>query len=371
MKTSGPDTLLHLLSLEDNENDKQLLKAALEADRYKCQITHLQSREAFAAILKQRKFDLIISDFTMPSFDGMSALGMAKKLQPDTPFILLTGTIGEEQAVEIIKAGAADCVLKANLFRIGAAVRRALREADEQARRKHTEDALRALAGRLQASREEERLLISREIHDDLGEALTTQKLGLGWLRNCLNTRSPALISWEEVFAKIDALGALADATANRVRKLCTRLRPAILDDLGLAAAIEWQAQEFQSRTGIRYKISQNVELTGLENTQATAVFRIFQEILTNIARHSRASRTTISLKKHKLGLVLQVRDNGKGITKNQVNSKTSLGILGMRERAMVLGGEIEIQGKAGVGTLVVVTIPLVRGAQSRVKRKV
>ena len=261
--------------------------------------------------------------------------------------------------MEFLKRGAADCVLKDNISRLGSVLRRALREADEHAKRKQAEGALRALAARLQASREEERILISREIHDELGEALTAQKLGLSWLRGRLEKPDKASIPWEDIFAKIDALGALANATADRVRKLCAELRPSILDDLGLAAAIEWQVKEFHSRTNIRCEIVHNVNVEDIGNDQATAVFRIFQEILTNVARHARASKVLVSLKKKDNDLVLQVKDNGKGIADQQLNNKTSLGILGMCERAALIGGELSIRGKPGRGTTAMVTIPL------------
>lgn len=359
MKNPASKRPLYILYLEDNPHDRHLVEQTLKDDGLECRFACAQTKGEFLAALKADAFDLILSDFTLPSYDGAAALDAAKKWQPEVPFVLLSGTIGEERAVEFLKGGAADCVLKENMSRLGSVVRRALREADEHARRKQAEGALRALAGRLQASREEERILISREIHDELGEALTAQKLGLSWLRGRLEKPDKASIPWKEVFAKIDTLGALANATADRVRKLCAELRPSILDDLGLAAAIEWQVKEFHSRTSIRCEIVHNVNVGEIGNDQATAAFRIFQEILTNVARHAHASKVMVSLKKKGDNLVLQVKDNGKGIADQQVNSKTSLGILGMRERAALIGGELGIRGKPGRGTTVIVTIPL------------
>lgn len=359
MRTADTKSRLEVLYLEDNSHDRRLVEETLRADGFDCSYTRARTKGEFLTALKTDRFDLILSDFTLPSFDGRAALDAAKTMQPESPFILVSGTVGEEQAVEFLKAGAADCVLKDKLVRLAAAVRRALREASERAGRKQAEEALRALAGRLQASREEERILISREIHDELGEALTAQKLGLSWLRTRLGTRDAASIPWDQVFAKIEALSSLADATARRVRKLCSDLRPSILDDLGLVAAIEWQTHEFQSRTGIRCGISCNLEIDSLANDRSVGLFRIFQELLTNVARHSSASRVRISLKKAKASLVLQVKDNGKGIADHQITSKTSLGILGMRERATLLGGELAISGKPGRGTVAMVTVPL------------
>src|SRR5882724_10114609 len=217
MEEVSAKTSLSILCLEDNPNDRQLMEVALAGDGLNCRFTHVEERKEFEAALKQKKFDLIVSDFTLPSYDGRSALSVVRELQPETPFILFSGTIGEERAVEFLKSGATDCVVKDNFERLGSVVRRALREAEERAKRKNAEEALRAqasqlraLAARLQASREEERILISREIHDELGEVLTAQKLGLSWIRNRLSLGGET-IPWKQVFEKIDMLGTLAD----------------------------------------------------------------------------------------------------------------------------------------------------------------
>ena len=356
---------LRILSLEDDPDDRRLMAAMLARDGLVCDLVYAQTRTEFETALSQGKFDLIMSDFTLPAYDGLSALAAGKKQQPETPFILISGTIGEERAVEMLKSGATDCVLKENLGRLGMVVRRALSEAEERMKRRTAEegmraqtDQLRALAARLQASREEERMRISREIHDELGEALTSQKLGLVWIRQRLTALGQAG-ALEPVFSKIDFLGALADGTAGRVRRLCTELRPPILDDLGLPAAIEWQAREFQARTNIQCKIIQDAGAFDLKDEPATAVFRIFQEILTNVARHAKAARVDVELKTAGEDLILQVSDNGRGITEDKLTGGVSLGILGMRERATLLGGRLTIHGSPGEGTTVTVSIPM------------
>lgn len=365
MKTGIAKTALQILHLEDDPNDRLIVAATLQADGLNCQLHSAADGNEFESALQEDQFDLILSDFTLPAYDGAAALVAARKFQPETPFVLLSGTIGEERAVEFLKNGAADCVLKDNLARLGPVVRRALREAEERAKRKTAEAALvrqatrlRALAARLQASREEERSRISREIHDELGEALTTQKFGLAWIRRWLETRDGA-IPREQVFEKVDSLKLLADETANRVRKLCTELRPPILDDLGLAAVIEWQVREFQARTNIRCELAQPPGTLKLDDERATAVFRIFQEILTNVARHAHASKVQVALKMVRKNLVLRVSDNGKGINQGQITGGRSLGILGMRERATLLGGRLALRGTPGKGTIVTVSIPL------------
>jgi signal transduction histidine kinase len=360
-------TSLRILHLEDNLNDRELVQMALLQDGLNGHFLSVETRQDFESAIRKGGFDLIISDFTMPAYDGESALVASRKFQPETPFIFISGTIGEERVVEFLKAGVADCVLKDNLPRIGPAVRRALREAEERKGRENAEAALReqamqlrALAARLQTSREEERLRISRELHDELGAALTAHKYGLEWIRRQLDKPVRAT-SRKEIFEKLESLKVLADATAGRVRKLCTELRPLILDDLGLAAAIEWQAQEFQKRTNVQYEILLPPDSLDINNEQAIAIFRIFQEILTNVARHANASRILIQLKIVDGRLVLEVKDNGKGMDRDKIagGPSQSFGILGMRERALLVGGEILIKSASGKGTIVTVSVPI------------
>jgi DNA-binding NarL/FixJ family response regulator len=369
---------LHILCLEDDEDDRRLMEAALTKDGLNYQIVQVQERNDFEAILKLNQFDLIVSDFSLPGYDGATALAAAKEIQPDTPFILLSGTIGEERAVDFLKAGATDCVLKQNLSRLGSAIRRAIAEAKEKMNRQKAEELLRtqatelrALAARLQASREEERIRISRELHDEMGEMLTAQKFALSWMRQQLSNGDQVMVE-KEILGRIDSLGLLIDQMAGRVRQLCTELRPSILDHLGLVAAIEWQANEFQSRTGIVCHLPQKVDSLNLDEQQATAVFRIFQEILTNVARHARASEVSVELKLAGQNLILQVQDNGEGISDAKLMGGTSLGILGMRERMTLLGGQLLIRGIPAKGTTVTLSVPLNRiGSGSADKRVV
>jgi signal transduction histidine kinase len=143
-----------------------------------------------------------------------------------------------------------------------------------------------------------------------------------------------------------------------------TELRPSVLDDLGLTAAIEWQAKEFQNRSGIKCELTINPEEIALDRNRSTAIFRIFQETLTNVARHASATNIHVSMEKKGNRLMLEVRDNGKGITEDRVMGPKSLGLMGMRERALFLGGDLQISGITGKGTTVTVIIPVDRGKQ-------
>lgn len=212
---------------------------------------------------------------------------------------------------------------------------------------------LRQLAGYLQTIREEERTVIAREIHDELGQALTAMKMDLVWLTNHWPQASEALL------ARLAGLIDLTNNTINTVRKLATQLRPSILDNLGLTAAIEWQAQEFQTRTGVECELSAWPEEAELEPDQATALFRIFQETLTNVTRHSQATKVCVRLWQEPRRVTLEIKDNGRGITKDEILNSHSLGLRGMQERASLLGGEFNIKGEKNIGTIVTAWIPL------------
>lgn len=227
----------------------------------------------------------------------------------------------------------------------------ARQQAEEQLKRSNEE--LRALSARLQSVREEESIRIARAIHDDLGGALTGLKMDLSWLGKRLPESGT-----EAARQKLDSMSEFIDETMQKVRNISTELRPSVLDDLGLSAAIVWQAREFQQRTEIECKITSLQEEIALRPETATAVFRILQEILTNVARHANASLIEISLEEHGSSLVLKVSDNGVGISDSNVSDTKSLGLIGMRERAVVFGGRVDITGAEGNGTTVTVSIP-------------
>jgi len=218
---------------------------------------------------------------------------------------------------------------------------------------KISSNLLRELAIHLQTVREEERTLIAREIHDELGQVLTVLKIQLSLLGNKLN---PDQISLKE---KINLLSNLIDQSVESVQKISAKLRPTILDELGLNAAIEWQTEEFEKLTNIKCSLVMPKDDLKLSSNKSTAIFRIFQEALTNIARHSEADKVNISLLTDQLNLNLEITDNGRGISIEQIKDFKSLGIHGMEERAMVFGGQVTFDSFSGKGTKVKVEIPI------------
>ncbi len=226
------------------------------------------------------------------------------------------------------------------------------KEMDKRLRESH--NRLRSFAERLQMIREEERATIAREIHDDLGQSLTALKMDISWVKN-----NPEM-DVEAKMAKFDMMLDLTNSTIQTVKRIATELRPGILDDLGLIPAIEWQTAEFQNRFKIQCNISINKSDVIIKDEISIAVFRIFQETLTNVARHSGATKVDIKLNFHVDNkLTMEITDNGVGIDEEQINSLKSLGLFGMRERVNILNGEMEIIGERGKGTKVKVLIPV------------
>jgi PAS domain S-box-containing protein len=213
-------------------------------------------------------------------------------------------------------------------------------------------DQLRALAARVQDAREEERTRVAREIHDELGQALTSIKIDLSSLIHEFPPEPQQL-------KRIESISTIVDQTIKSIRRISTELRPGILDDLGLIAAVEWAAEEFEARTGTKCRLDLPDNDGAIDPDRATAVFRILQETLTNVARHAKATCVDVRLLKESAGVILEVHDNGKGATEEQLSAAESLGIRGMRERALLLGGELIIQGVPSQGTSIRVSIPL------------
>jgi PAS domain S-box-containing protein len=237
--------------------------------------------------------------------------------------------------------------------------------------RKQAEDALqcsleelRALAARLQSVREEERTRVAREIHDELGQVLTGIMLESASLIRELPSGAKQQSNRAEYIMK------LARETIQTVRRIATELRPEILD-LGLRAAVEWAAKEFQSRTGMNCRLELPEDDIVIDQERATALFRILQETLTNVARHANATQVNVRLAKEESTLILEVHDNGKGINKEELLAGRSLGILGMRERALLLGGGLAISGGPGQGTTIEVRIKEVTTKRHEVRSSI
>jgi two-component system sensor histidine kinase UhpB len=475
---------LRVLNVEDSARDSALLRHHLERAPYELTFARVETAAAMQAALAAQTWDVILCDYDMPQFNALAALALLKELTLDIPFIIISGTIGEELAVEAMLAGAHDYLMKGKLARLVPTIERELQEAKNRQARRQAEEALktsesalralfaamsdvifefdaqgcckkiaptnppnlyrppatylgqtledlfapaeaayflaqirhtlaagqpqtvhyplqyaeqefwfegsisplgqdsvvwiarditerrrseeqlkaystqlRALTASLSSAREEEGIRIAREVHDELGSLLT----GLRWELKYLDSVLPQAADPCQVPAlteKLTGMLQLTDRMTYTVRRIASELRPSLLDDFGLAEAIAWQAQEFQTRTGIQCHCQSTTGQRALNKHKTTALFRIFQESLTNILRHAQASLVEITLAEGIEDFVLTIRDNGRGITPEQQDGLHSLGLLGMRERAHLVGGQVAISGKPTLGTVVTVRVP-------------
>ena len=318
--------------------------------------------------VRDEDFAAILMDVRMPGLDGFTTARMIRDSirSRHTPIIFLTSAREDLEtmsrsyragAVDYIEKPAAAEVLRSKLSvfiglndmnRILSA-ELAERELSEQ-RLRASEENLRALAAHLQSVREEERIHIAREIHDELGQALTGLKFDI-------NAMAKSCAEGQSITEKTQGLAQQIDRIINSVRRIASGLRPEVLDEIGLAAAIEWQAREFSRRTGIRCVVEIAPGFTDPDKDRSTALFRIFQELLTNVARHANATKVAVQLADSEL-LTLKVEDNGRGIQDQEFESPKSLGFLGLRERVLAFGGSIDVKGREGKGTSVSVSIP-------------
>ncbi|MBM3852250.1 MAG: response regulator [Verrucomicrobia bacterium] len=482
--------LLRVLQVEDSAGDAALVQRWLTKGGFRVEALRVEDAGRMRAALAEREWDIVIADYRLPQFSAPAALALLQETGRDLPFIVVSGTIGEENAVALMKAGANDYLMKDNLTRLAPTVAREVAEArrreegrrtkaelgrsqalltaltagttdaiyvkdakgryglynagaasafgipatealgrddtalwpareagevmatdrrimaggctetveeqltvagnrraflstkgpmrdaegrvtglfgisrditdrkamEEHLRRSH--DELRALAARLQTVREEQSTHIAREIHDVLGQQLTALKLDLVWLKRRAGTAGEAALA-ASMGRKIAATSELVDAAIKTVQKIATELRPGILEKLGLAAAVAQEVRDFGSWTGLPCEFESAAAGVELSPERATGVFRILQEALTNVARHARAATVRVRLASASDGLTLEVADDGRGIPPEELAGGRSLGLLGMHERARLLGGQLDIRGEDGRGTTVRLRVPL------------
>lgn len=481
---------LRLLCVEDLADDAELLCATLESSGCDLTFQRVDTEQDMRAALARQTWDVVTSDYHLPAFGAEKALATLKEFDPEIPFIVVSGCVGEEAAVALMKAGANDYVMKDRLARLAPAIERELREAqgrrararmeqalrdserrlseimqalgdgilvcdhdgklltmnseaerllgwreddilgrnihplihgrkvdgccypeeecpiqkvcrtmvahrsdseifvrrdgsafpveyvatpfsiydvaasvtvfrDISARRKADEELkasrreLRELSEFLQSVREDERTRIARELHDELGQMLTALKIDVGWLEGQLAGGE------EKICTKLAAMEKMVDQTVDSVRRISTDLRPWILDDLGLGAAIEWLVERFEQQSGIACEAHViDEEDWPTDEHIATAIFRIVQEALTNITRHAEASQVLVEIMRLGDNILVQVHDDGKGFDFEAAAKKKRFGLLGVRERVDMLGGHLHIISRPGAGTSLHVKVP-------------
>jgi signal transduction histidine kinase len=367
-ETMSGSSVASILIVDDDRRNLMALQELLQG-LGQLVLAH-SGEEALRCVLKQ-EFAVILLDVRMPGVDGFETARLIRERQRSrhTPVIFVTGATEDVGSMfRGYEVGAVDYIVKPlipevlkskvavfiELYAKNSALVREIAEHEQTgARLRESEENLRALSTRMRSVREDEQIRIAREIHDELGQALTGLKMDLTWLTGKLPADQKPLLK------KIKSMFRLIDDTIRSVRKIASGLRPDLLDEVGLAAAIGWQARDFQLRTGIRCNVNLPPDSDGLDQERSTAVFRIFQEVLTNVARHANATRVDVSMRQDADTLTLEVQDNGRGITAAEMRGSKSLGLLGMRERVLLFSGKLDINGTRGRGTQVTVSLPL------------
>jgi signal transduction histidine kinase len=353
---SHPKPPVRILHLEDSRVDHALVRYALQRSQMACELTLVDTMDDLQVQLETASFDILLADYHLPGFTGLDAWALAQELRPELPFVVLSGAIGESAAVEAMHRGVSDYLLKDNMHRLAHVIERAL-EISESRRAKAFADAeladsrqrLAELAEHLQASIEQERSDISREIHDDIGGALTAVKLDLAWV----GRHATDEVMQRHIQSAMEMLQHALDAS----QRIMLNLRPPILDQ-GLVAAVQWLGTSFERRTGSRVVVRRSADVIEVPREVQLVAYRTAQEALTNVAKHAQASAVTIDLSDREGFLTLEVSDNGCGLDAQALRKAKSFGLLGLKERAAKVGGWLDVSSSPR-GTSVILSVPL------------
>ena len=354
--SNGGDSELQILHLEDSEFDHELTLAHLARGQVRARVRRIDSEAEFLGALDERGWDAIISDYNLPGFSGLVALDLLKASGRDVPFILVSGEIGEDTAVEAMRNGASDYLLKNNLARLVPALLHAI-EATETRRARvradreldESKQRLRELAQHLQNSIEQERSAIAREIHDDVGGSLTALKFDLYWIARHADS--------DAVLGRVNSALETVTLAIDSSKRIMHNLRPAILEQ-GLVAALHWLASRFEKRTGVECVIRLPADAPDLPAGVPLVAYRTAQEALTNITKHAQATRVRLDLSLAGGVLSLEISDNGLGLGADDLAKARSFGIRGLHERAGTVGGWVELSS-SGSGTTLILSVPL------------
>ena len=348
---------LQILHLEDSAVDHQLVRLALLKSGEHCVLERVETLEEFELQVQTRHFDVILADYRLPGFTALDAWQIIQNKLQQPPFILLSGAIGEPAAVSAIKSGVSDYLAKDDLSRLAQIIRRSLevhrirlakKRADEELAL--SERRLADLADHLQMTMEQERAAIAREIHDDIGGALAAVRFDLSWI----GRHTTDSVTLEHVFAATEMVQHALGAS----QRIMMNLRPAILDQ-GLVAAVQWLAAGFSKRTGIETSVIALPEKSPLSKAVQLVAYRTAQEALTNIAKYANCDQVTIDLSDAKSVLTLEIKDNGKGVSNDDLNKPKAFGLRGLHERAKTVGGWLDVSSNCHSGTSIILSVPL------------
>lgn len=334
---------LAILFIEDSESDARLVARTLDRAGFSSTWERVDTEAALREALARRSWHVVVSDSSVPGLGPLAALRVARELEPRVPFIVLSGAVVPELAIDVMRSGAADWISKDELDRLAPVIQRQLDQAPT------------SIATRVLAAQEAERRTIARGLHDELGQLLTALRLTLEAARHGRgSTRA----------RKLDEALVLVEQGVAQVRTVALGLWPTILDDLGLPAALRWLAQRDARRDGIAIHVEVD-EIGRLPSEIEVACFRVAQEALTNALRHASARTIHLRLCATEGAIAVEVRDDGVGfdpaVAWQRASAGESLGLAGMRERVALTGGRFELDAAPGRGTTVRASLPLAR----------
>jgi signal transduction histidine kinase len=348
---------LRILHLEDSLIDHELVRLTLCRSEEHYELNRVETLKEFELLTQTSHFDVILADYRLLGFTALDAWHVLQKQTKPPPFILLSGAIGEPAAVSAIRTGISDYLAKDDLSKLTQVIRRTLevhriRQAKETTdiELAHSERRLADFAEHLQMTIEQERAATAREIHDDIGGSLAAIKFDLSWIGR--HTDDPVML--EHVTAATEMLQHALEAS----QRIMMNLRPAILDQ-GLIAAVRWLATEFSKRTGIETAIHAPPENEVIPKAVQLVAYRTAQEALTNIAKYAGCNQVTIDLSDAENVLTLEIKDNGKGISSEELKKPKAFGIRGLQERAKTVGGWLDVSTHRKVGTSIILSVPL------------
>ena len=355
------DSPVRILHLEDSAIDHALVQRSLLRSEFLFTITRVETLDEFRDALQQQAIDAIVADYRLRGFTAIDAWQMLRGQPQIPPFILLSGAIGESAAVAAIKLGMSDYLQKDDVGKLAHVVQRAI-EVQKTRLAKDRADAELALSERrladfaehLQATIEQERASIAREIHDDIGGALAAVKLDLAWIGRHLSD--------PQTLGHVQAATEMLQHALGASQRIMMNLRPAILDQ-GLVAAVDWLATGFERRTGIRTTFRSTTTDQVLSKEIQLAAYRTAQEALTNISKHARCTQVGIDLTDTNSVLTLEVSDNGQGFAPALAGKPKAYGLKGLHERAKSVGGWLDISTADGRGASIILSVPLAQAA--------
>jgi signal transduction histidine kinase len=357
MVPKAPDQTLSILHLEDSSADHALTALTLRRSGLPCQLRQVDTLPEFQRLVDTQTYDLILADYRLPGFTALDAWAHVAKMSQPPSFVLLSGAIGEAAAVDAMRLGFADYLLKDDIARLPHVLSRAIevhtaRRAHEKATQDLTasERRLAELTEHLQTSIEAERASIAREIHDDIGGALAAVRFDVAWMGR--HSTDAAMLAHATSAADMlqHAIGAS--------QRIMMNLRPPILEQ-GIVAAVQWLAEGFERRTMVPATVVSSSEFIRIDRDVQLVAYRTAQEALTNISKHAAPSRVSIDLSDCEGFLTLEVTDNGQGIDPAMFDKPHAFGLKGLQERARTVGGWLDISSRPCQGTSVILSVPL------------